>query len=49
MKRRKYDVNVDGYRIRGDADFDRADLSKAERTGKHRKKKLRARARDLRR
>lgn len=38
--RRRYDVNIDGYSIRNDADFDRADLSRSERAGKHRKKKL---------
>ena len=36
----KYDITVDGYRIRTTADYDRADLSKAERKRKHRKLKL---------
>jgi len=42
--RRKYDVAIDGYSIRNDADFDRADLSKSQRAGKHRKAKLEKRA-----
>lgn len=42
--RRKYDVNIDGYSIRNDADFDRADMSKSERAWKHRKEKLEKRA-----
>ena len=40
MSRRKYDITKDGYRIRGDADFDRVDISKSERKWKHRKAKL---------
>jgi len=44
MKRRKYNVSVDGYRIRTDADFDRVDMSKSERHWKHRKIKLEKRA-----
>lgn len=41
---RKYDVEIDGYSIRNDADFYRADMSKSERDGKHRKEKLEKRA-----
>ena len=42
--KRKYDVTIDGYSIRNDADFDRADLSRSERAGKHRKAKLEKRS-----
>ena len=42
--RRKYDIEIDGYSIRNDADFDRVDMSNSERDGKHRKKKLEKRA-----
>lgn len=38
--KRKYDITIDGYRIRNDADFDRVDMNKAERKDKHRKAKL---------
>jgi len=38
--RRKYDVSIDGYSIRNDADLDRADMSKSGRACKHRKAKL---------
>ena len=38
--KRKYDITIDGYRIRNDADFDRLDLNKSQRKGKHRKAKL---------
>ena len=41
---RKYDVSIDGYRIRNDADFDRLDLNKSQRRWKHRKAKLEKRA-----
>lgn len=39
-KKRKYDVTIDGYNIRNDADFDRLDMTKPERRRKHRKAKL---------
>lgn len=39
-RKRKYDITIDGYRIRNDADFDRVDMNKAERKDKHRKAKL---------
>jgi len=42
--RRKYDICIDGYRIRGDADLDRVDMNKSERRGKRRKAKLEKRA-----
>ncbi len=42
--RRKYDITIDGYSIRNQADFDRADMSPAERDWKHRKAKLEKRA-----
>ena len=38
--RRKYDIRIDGYRIRGDADLDRIDMNKSLRAWKHRKAKL---------
>ncbi len=38
--RRNYDITIDGYSIRNDADFDRVDMSKSERACKHRKAKL---------
>lgn len=44
MKRRKYDVRIDGIKIRSTADFDRIDMSKSERRWKHRKMKLEKRA-----
>jgi len=47
--RRKYDVSVDGYRIRNDADLDRVDMSRSERRWKHRKAKLEKRAETSRR
>ena len=40
MKKRKYDINIDGYRIRNDADFNRVDMTKAERDKLHRTFKL---------
>jgi len=40
MRQRKYDVAIDGYRIRTHADFNRVDLSKSERRKHHRKMKL---------
>lgn len=42
--RRKYDIRIDGYSIRNDADLDRVDMSKSERAWKHRKAKLKKRA-----
>jgi len=42
--KRKYDVNIDGYSIRNQADFDRVDMSRSERAWKHRKAKLEKRA-----
>jgi len=42
--RRKYDIRIDGYSIRTDADLDRVDMSKSERAWKHRKAKLKKRA-----
>ena len=44
MRQRKYDVTIDGYRIRNDADFDRVDMSRSERDWKHRKLKLEKRS-----
>jgi len=38
--RRRHDIEIDGYRIRNEADFDRVDLNKAQRKWKHRKAKL---------
>ena len=38
--RRKYDIRIDGYRIRRVADFDRIDMNKSERALKHRRAKL---------
>ena len=38
--KRKYDITIDGYSIRNDADFNRVDMSKAQRRKKHRKAKL---------
>jgi len=38
--KRKYDIEIDGYSIRNDADFDRVDMNKSERRWKHRKAKL---------
>jgi len=43
-EKRKYDITIDGYKIRNDADFDRVDMTKSERRKKHRKAKLRARS-----
>jgi len=40
MHKRKYDVAIDGYRIRTHADFNRVDMSKSERRKHHRKIKL---------
>ena len=40
MNQRKYDVSIDGYRIRNDADFNRVDMTKAERDKLHRSSKL---------
>lgn len=39
-EKRKYDITIDGYRIRNNADFDRVDLNKAQRHRKHGKNKL---------
>jgi len=39
-EKRKYDITIDGYKIRNDADFDRVDMNKSERRKKHRKAKL---------
>jgi len=39
-EKRKYDITIDGYKIRKDADFDRLDMTKSERRKKHRKAKL---------
>lgn len=39
-EKRKYDITIDGYKIRNDADFDRVDMTKSERRKKHRKAKL---------
>jgi len=38
--KRKYDITIDGYSIRTQADFDRVDLSKAQRRREHRAAKL---------
>ena len=43
-EKRKYDITIDGYKIRNDTDFDRVDMTKSERRKKHRKAKLRARS-----
>ena len=40
MKDRKYDIEIDGYRIRNNADFNRVDMSKSQRNRHHRRKKL---------
>jgi len=40
VEKRKYDITIDGYKIRNDADFDRVDMTKSERRKKHRKAKL---------
>lgn len=40
MKDRKYDIEIDGYRIRNNADFNRVDMSKSQRNKHHRRKKL---------
>ena len=46
-EKRKYDITIDGYSIRNDADLDRVDMNKTERRKKHRKAKL-AKKRHLR-
>lgn len=40
MKKERYDVALYGYRIRTNADFNRVDMSKAQRNKHHRKIKL---------
>lgn len=40
MKNRKYDIEIDGYRIRNNADLNRVDMSKLQRNRHHRKLKL---------
>ncbi len=40
MKDRKYDIEIDGYRIRNNADFNRVDMSKSQRNRYNRKMKL---------
>lgn len=40
MKSKKYDISIDGYNIRNDADFNRVDMSKAERNKYYRKIKI---------
>jgi len=40
MNQRKYDISIDGYRIRNDADFNRVDMTKAQRDKLHRTFKL---------
>lgn len=40
MRQRKYDVSIDGYRIRTYADFNRVDMTKPERRKHYRKMKL---------
>jgi len=39
-EKRKYDITIDGYKIRKSADFDRLDLNKSQRRRKHRTAKL---------
>jgi len=39
-EKRKYDITIDGYKIRNNADFNRVDMNKSERRRKHRKAKL---------
>jgi len=43
MKHWKYDISIDGYTIRTDADFNRVDMKKSERRKLHRKLKLQKR------
>lgn len=40
MRQRKYNITIDGYNIRTNADFNRVDMSKSERRKHHRKIKL---------
>jgi len=40
MEKRKFNISIDGYRIRKDADFNRVDMSKAQRRKHYRKIKL---------
>ena len=40
MKSWKYNISIDGYNIRTDADFNRVDMTKSQRMKHHRKLKL---------
>lgn len=40
MKNRKYDIEIDGYRIRNNSDLDRIDMTKSQRNRHNRSLKL---------